>query len=196
MKVDVTDEYRLCIFPGNDAVPESYLSDFFRNPIVHHRKTRDWPHGGQRHWFAIEPGLTRQQIRLLFDLVPVGASLDTYDPTYDSPSEVGAWITFRRYPDLWTATFRNHGWSSDPAPVDLEDAALIYWETYDIDSDVHMPGRRPTEDAGRIGIEHISESGLDTDLPGKLDRDPDGKGARFLRERVASIRKRLEAIDG
>ena len=174
-------------------MPESDLSDFFRDPHVHLRKSRDWPHGGQRHWFAVAPGLTPQQIRRLFDLIPVGASLDTYDPTYDSPSEVGAWTTFRRYPELWTAEFRNHGWSSYPVPVDLEDAALIYWETYDIDPDLHMPGMTPSTDDPRKPIEHMAESGLDTNLPSKLNRDPEEKGARFLRERAAAIRKRLEA---
>jgi len=158
----------------------SGMDEFFAQPGVRLRKTRDWPHGGQRHWFKVEPWLTARKIRTLLELLPVGAYVQCFDREYDSPSDAGAWVTFQQYPNLWTATFENHGWSSDSVPIDFEDAALIFWDCQDFDYCQFLGFRGESE--------LMAHSGLSAELPKYFDSDPESKPSRHVKERVAAIK--------
>jgi len=158
------------------------MDDFFAQPGVRHRVTREWNDNGQRHWFKVGSDMTLDQIRELLSLVPMGAYVTCFDQEYDSPSDPGAWVAFQRYPELWTAKFNNHGWSSDPVPIAFEDAALIFWECRDFD---YCKFLRVLDNS-----ELMAHSGLKTDLPQGLDTSPDSKPARHIRNRVAEIKGR------
>lgn len=161
----------------------SGMNEFFAQPGVRHRTTRDWPHGGQRHWFKVDPALTPEQIRSLLALLPVGAYVKCFDQTFDSPSDPGAWGSLQRYEHFWTASFNNHGWSSDSVPIDFEDAALLFWECRDFDYCKFLGSRHESE--------LMAHSGLTEEFPRFFDRDPESQSARYLKDRVASIRANL-----
>jgi hypothetical protein len=112
----------------------------------------------------------------------MGAYVTCFDQEYDSPSDAGAWVAFQRYPDLWTGTFNNHDWSSDPVPIPFEDAALIFWECRDFDYCKFLGVLENSE--------LMAHSGLKPDFPQGLDTNPDSKPARHIRKRVAEIKRR------
>jgi hypothetical protein len=161
------------------------MDQFFAQPGVRHRRTRDWPDGGQRHWFKVDAAMTPQEIRALLELAPVGAYVRCFDREYDSPSDPGAWVALQRYPTLWTATFENHGWTSSSVPIDFEDAVLLVWDCRDFDYSKFLGVRNESE--------LMAHSGLSVELPQRFDGHPESKPARHIKDRVASIRQRLDS---
>lgn len=157
------------------------MDDFFAQPGIRHRMTRDWNDGGQRHWFKVNRSMTLDQTRELLKLVPIGAYVQCFDKEFDSPSDPGAWVALQRYSEFWTATFTNHGWGSSPVLIDFEDAALLFWDCRDFDYGKFL-GRR-------VESEHMAHSGLKTKPPDTLDTDPDSKQKRHISARVAAIKR-------
>ena len=159
------------------------MDRFFLQPGVHHQVTKPWNNGGQRHWFRLDSDLTVNQIRSLLNLLPPGSSVRCFNPECESPSDPGAWITFRRYSSFWTATFNNHGWSSQAIPVEFDDLALIFWEARNFDFGSFL--------GGRVNTELMADSGLSLEPPETLDTDPESKHLRFVLDRAALIRQQL-----
>jgi hypothetical protein len=155
------------------------MDNFFAHPGVFHRNTRDWKEEGQRHWFTVDPKLSLDDVRALLALVPVGAYVQCFDKHFQSPSDPGAWVDLRRYPESWTATFSNHGWSSHPVPIDFDAAARLFWDCRNFDYHEFLGVRGESQ--------HMAHSGLSSELPSDLDTNGDNKLAIYLRERVARI---------
>jgi hypothetical protein len=168
--------------------PNSEMDAFFAHPRITHRKTRNWPTpGGQRHWYAIDPKLTLEETRNSLERLPIGAYAQSFDWKYDSPSDSGAWVEIQRYPNIWTAKFSNHGWSSFPVPIDFESAARMFWDGLLVDTLYFMGYQRKREP--KATTEHMAHSGLSHDLPEPFEK-------RIKPQIVNHIKRRAAEIDG
>jgi hypothetical protein len=158
------------------------MDEFFAHRRIRHRITRDWRGDGQRHWFKVDPAMTVGETRELLELVPIGAFVQCFDHEFESPSDPGAWVALQRFPELWTATFSNHGWSSSPVAIDFDDATLLFWECRDFDYCKFLGIRDQSQ--------QMAHSGLKTELPADLVNDPSSKLATHIRQRIAGIKQR------
>lgn len=155
------------------------MQEFFAHPGVFHLRTRDWNNEGQRHWFTVDPNLSLADVQAILQLVPVGAYVQCFDKQFESPSDPGAWVDLRRYPELWTATFSNHGWGSRPVPIEFDAAARLFWDCRNFDYCAFLGFRGESQ--------HMAHSGLSAKPPTALDTSPDNKLAVYLRQRVSQI---------
>lgn len=166
--------------------PNPQMAAFFAHPRVTHLKTRNWSHpGGQRHWYAIDPALSLDESRELLERLPNGAYVVGFDWKYDSPSDAGAWVELQRYPDLWTAKFSNHGWSSWPVPIVFDAATRLYWDGLLVDTLYFMGYQRKREP--HPPREHMAHSGLSHELPEQFEVTIDQRIADYITRRVAAI---------
>ncbi len=166
--------------------PNAAMDAFFAHPRIRHLKTRNWSRpGGQRHWYAIDRKLSLEESRELLERVPAGAYVVGFDWKYESPSDAGAWVELQRYPDLWTAKFSNHGWSSWPVPIDFDAAARLYWDGLLVDTLYFMGYQRNREP--RPPGEHMAHSSLSHELPEQFEARIDQRIVDYIAQRVATI---------
>jgi hypothetical protein len=70
--------------------------------------------------FTFDENANEQTMMQLVGEVPPEVEVSFYDEAYPSPSEPGAYVTFRRYNDRYIMYRGNHGWSTNWEPVTVE----------------------------------------------------------------------------
>lgn len=166
--------------------PNSAMATFFAHPRVRHLKTRNWTRpGGQRHWFALNPKLTLAETRDLLQSLPLGAYVRSFDWQYDSPSDAGAYVELQRYPELWTASFSNHGWSSYEVPIEFDSAVRLYWDGLLVD-DLHFMGYQRNREP-KLPEKYTAHSGLSHELPEQFEERIKPSIVDYIKRRVADI---------
>ena len=70
--------------------------------------------------FTFNENANEQTTIQLVGEVPPEMEVSFYDEEHPSPSDPGAYVTFRRYNDQYIMQRGNHGWSTNWEPVTVE----------------------------------------------------------------------------
>jgi hypothetical protein len=70
--------------------------------------------------FTFDEKADEQTMRRLVGEIPAEMEVSFFDEGYPSPSDPGAYVTFRRYNAEYIMRRGNHGWSTDWQPVTAE----------------------------------------------------------------------------
>jgi hypothetical protein len=70
--------------------------------------------------FTFNENANEQTMMRLVGEIPPETEVSFYDEAYPSPSEPGAYVTFRRFNDQYIMQRGNHGWSTNWEPVTVE----------------------------------------------------------------------------
>ncbi len=79
-----------------------------------------------RH-LVLHPDTARSSVALLVADLPPDSSLSFYDRHFPSPSDPGAYVSFRRSGSGYEVMKGNHGWSSGWEPIEHEDLIEYFW---------------------------------------------------------------------